>query len=119
MTPMGWLAVCENNPSIVFLKNNQKSCSFYFESYQMNNTFLQRVGDGVWEANLCETTHNALAEEIYPLLPKHWQEEFMELRTQDQAWSNWKYHAGMTVTSMVGDGLVLHTPVGNVFKQLG
>src|SRR5436190_6100884 len=119
MTPLGWLAVCENNTSIVFLKNNQKSCSFYFESYQMNNTFLQRVGDGVWEANLCETTHNALAEEIYPLLPKHWQEEFMELRTQDQAWSNWKYHAGMTVTSMVGDGLVLHTPVGNVFKQLG
>ncbi|TLY48092.1 MAG: hypothetical protein E6K54_03830 [Gammaproteobacteria bacterium] len=117
-TSMGWLAVCHNQHNLFYLKTYQSVSSFYFESYQANNTYFQYVDHKIWK-NDHQLKANVLAEEIYPLLPKHWQEEFMELRTQDQAWSNWKYHAGMTVTSMVGDGLVLHTPVGNVFKQLG
>lgn len=119
-TPMGWLAVCENKRSIMFLKSYQNSCSFYFESYQVNNdASLQRVGEGVWETNLCEISRNGLAEEIYPLLPPHWQEQFREKKIHQQIWAIWKQRTLMSVAQSLNDGLVLYTPGGNLFKALG
>lgn len=118
-TPLGWTAVCQNHRRILYLKTDQNVSSLYFESYQMNSISLQRVGEGVWKNNLTELTSNALAEEIYPLLPPHWQEQFMEKKTQQQVLAIWKQRALISVTQSLSDRLILHTPVGDLFKTLG
>ncbi len=119
-TPLGWVGVCLNKYSILFLKADQSVApEIYFESYHFRDTDLLQIEKGVWETNPYNMTSNRLADEIYRLLPPHWQEQFMEKREQQQLWSIWKQRAVMTGISTVSDGLVLHTPLGDLFKTLG
>lgn len=118
-TPMGWLAVCQNQHRLLYLKTDQNVSSLYFESYRRNNIDFYLVGKGIWKNNPTEKTTNALAEEIYPLLPPVWQEQFRQKKTQQQVLFIWRQQALMSVTHYVGDGLILFTPLGDLFKQLG
>ena len=120
-TGIGWLGICSHKQSIIFLKAyKQVASKFYYENYQIKGMHLQLISEGIWEKTNCyDITTNVLAEDIYPFLPPHWQDWYREKNQQQQVWSLWKQRAAMTVTSMLSDGLVLHTPVGDVFKTLG
>lgn len=119
-TPIGWLGACQNKPRILFLKAHERVISkVYFESYQINGNYLDQVEEGIWRTNPFEITPNVLAEEIYPLLPPSWQAHINEKTIQQQVGSILKQHAGMTVTSTLSNGLVLYTPLGDLFKTLG
>lgn len=120
-TLIGWIGVCQNKQSVLYLNTHPLVHSMlYFESYQMINGHRQSV-NGTWENTLSMHPYNVNTspETIYPLLPPHWKAWLIEEKKQQQVWLTWKNYAVMTSLTMLADGMILLTPMGNLYKTFG
>ncbi len=120
---IGLLGIYRQNKGIIYWHQTEKRATVNFERYSFNHTekgiyYLDYDNKGEWKLDLNKIKRIPLGK-IQQQLPPTLHKQLAEQKKQQEILTVFRQQIITTSGHYIGNGLSLHTPIGNLFKTIG
>lgn len=126
-TLIGLLGICVNGKRVIYWQQTKKHAIFSLENYFIhrteNNThYLEHENKEAWEWKLdldIEKIKSIPPDVMQRRIPTHLYEKLAEQKKRQEVLTVFRQQIVITSGHYLGNGLTLHTPIGDLFKAIG